>query len=163
MDFLVAALAQNGFVLSFALAALVWLRLPRRPKLGLLITGIIGGLLCLAFIKIGGALYYDPRPFVTEHVTPLFPHSVDNGFPSDHTVLTMFVGLCVLLYSRRWGTVLVVLSLASGVARVVAGVHSPIDIIGAVVMAAVAAACGHVAARWALSRWVDPVPTPGSS
>jgi len=66
MDFLVAALAQYGFVLSFALAALVWLRLPRRRKLGLLITGIIGGLLCLAFIKVGGALFYDPRPLVTE-------------------------------------------------------------------------------------------------
>jgi membrane-associated phospholipid phosphatase len=64
----------------------------------------------------------------------------------------MFVAFCVLYYSRRWGIVLVAVSLAAGIARVLAHVHSPIDIAGAIAMAAVAALAAHALARWALSR-----------
>ena len=150
MDAVIAALAQYGFIVSFLIAAAVWLRLPRR-KTELLVTGLVASALCLAFIKLGGALYYDPRPFVTQHLTPLFPHARDNGFPSDHTALTMVVALCVLFYSWRWGLVLVGVSLLAGVARVRAHVHSPIDIVGAVAMAIVAAALGYLVTQYAQS------------
>ena len=153
LDFIISALAQYGFILSFVVAGLVWLRLPRRDKLGLLLIGVAGGLPCLALTKLGGDLYYDPRPFVSHHVVPLFAHGADNSFPSDHTALTMLVGLSVFLFSRRWGAVLVALSLAMGAACVAAHAHSPIDIVGAVAIAAVATAGGYAAARWALSRW----------
>ncbi len=152
MNTLIAAAAQYGFVVSFIVAAVVWLRLPPRPRWELLATGLVGGVLCLALIKLGGALYYDPRPFVTQHIAPLFPHPADNGFPSDHTVLTMFVALCVLFYSRRWGLILVAVSLLAGVARILAHVHSPIDILGAVAMAAAAAATAHPVAIWVVRR-----------
>lgn len=156
MSTLIADLAQYGFILSILVAFIVWLRLPLRQKLELLVAGLIGGALCFALIKLGGALYYDPRPFVTEHVAPLFPHSDDNGFPSDHTVLTMLVGMCVFVVSRRWGLVLIALSLLAGVARVLAHVHSPVDILGAVAMAAVAAAVGWLLARWLFGRFAQP-------
>jgi undecaprenyl-diphosphatase len=156
----IAALAQYGFLVSFALAAVVWLRLPRGSKWELLAIGIVGSLLCLAFIKVGGALYYHPRPFVTSHVEPLFPHVADNGFPSDHTVLTMFVALCVLYYSRRWGLVLVAVSLVAAVARVLAHVHSPLDIAGAVTMAALAAVLAHAIVT-RLARYVRRPVRPG--
>ncbi len=153
MDSVVADIAQYGFILSFVVAFVVWLRLARPQKVELLLAGIIGGVVCLALIKLGGAVYYDTRPFVTQHVAPLFPHGADNGFPSDHTALTMFVAFCVLIFSWRWGLVLVALSLLAGGARVLAHVHSPIDIVGAVVIAAVAAAVGGLAARWVSARW----------
>ncbi len=152
MDSLIADLAQYGFIVSFVIAFLVWLRLPRQQKLELLVAGVVGGIVCLALIKVGGALYYDTRPFVTSGVAPLFPHAADNGFPSDHTAVTMFVALCVLVVSRPWGLVLVAVSLAAGVARVLAHVHSPIDIVAAVAMAAVAAAVGWLVARWVFER-----------
>jgi len=152
MDTLIADLAQYGFIISFVVAFLVWLRLPRPQKLELLVAGVVGGIVCLALIKVGGALYYDARPFVTSGVAPLFPHAADNGFPSDHTAVTMFVALCVLVVSRPWGLVLVAVSLAAGVARVLAHVHSPVDIVGAVAIAAVAAAVGWLVARWVFAR-----------
>ena len=46
MDTLIAYAAQYGFVVSFVIAAVVWLRLPRRQKIELLVTGVIGGVLC---------------------------------------------------------------------------------------------------------------------
>lgn len=152
VDQVIAYLAQYGFILSFVVAFIVWLRLPRRQRLELLVAGVVGGIVCYALIKMGGALYYDTRPFATRGVAPLFPHAADNGFPSDHTAVTMFIGLCVLLVSRPWGLVLVAISLAAGVARVLADVHSPVDIVGAAAMAAVAAAVGWFAARWILER-----------
>ena len=155
-DSVIAALAQYGFILSFALAFVVWLRLPRRPRLELLLAGILGGLVCLALIKVAGSLYYDPRPFVTQHIAPLFRHAADNGFPSDHTAVTMFVAFCVLVVSRPWGLALVALSLLAGVARVLAHVHSPIDLVAAVAIALAAAAVGWVLARWIVARWVVP-------
>lgn len=156
MDTLIADLAQYGFVLSFVLAFVVWLRLPRRSKVELLLAGLVGGAVCLLLIKAAGALYFDPRPFVTGHVAPLFPHSPDNGFPSDHTAVTMLVGFCVLVVSRRWGIVLIGLSLLAGVARVLAHVHSPMDIAAAVVIGAVAAALGWLVAGWVMRRLVTP-------
>ena len=152
MNTLIADLAQYGFIISFVIAFLVWLRLPRTQKLELLVAGVVGGIACLALIKLGGALYYDTRPFVTQGVAPLFPHGADNGFPSDHTAVTMFVALCVLVVSRPWGLALVAVSLVAGVARVIAHVHSPIDIVGAVAIAAVAAAVGWLVARWIFER-----------
>ena len=117
-------------------------------------------------IKTGGAVYYDPRPFVAAHVAPLFPHAADNGFPSDHTAVTMFVAFSVLVVSRPWGLALAALSLLAGVARVLAHVHSPIDIAGAVAIAALAALAGWLFGRWAVARWVAPrwptlTPPPG--
>jgi undecaprenyl-diphosphatase len=149
---LIAALAQYGFVISVVIVAVVWWRLPRPQKLELLVTVAIGSLLCLLLIKVGGALYYDTRPFVTQHVAPLFAHSADNGFPSDHTVLTMFLALCVLYYSRPWGFALIGVSLITGAARVLAHVHTPVDILGAVAMAVVAAVLAHALVRWAGAR-----------
>jgi undecaprenyl-diphosphatase len=148
VDQVIADLAQYGFILSFVVAFLVWLLIPRPQKLELLVAGIVGGIVCLVLIKLGGALYYDTRPFVTQEVAPLFPHAADNGFPSDHTAITMFVGLCVLVVSRPWGIVLIAVSLAAGVARVIAHVHSPIDVVGAAAIATVAAAVGWLVARW---------------
>jgi len=153
MNMIVADVAQYGFVLTLLATFIAWLRLPRREKLELLVALLIGGAVCFVLIKLGGVLYYDPRPFVSGQVVPLFPHAPDNGFPSDHTVATMFVAACVVVVSRRWGLVLIALSLLAGAARVLAHVHSPVDILGAVAMAAFAAAFAWVLTRWMFARF----------
>ncbi len=105
-------------------------------------------------------LYYDPRPFVAQHIHPLFAHAADNGFPSDHAALTMFLAVCVLFYSRLWGGALVVNALLVGTARVLAHVHSPLDIVAGFVFAAVAALLAHRAAPW-MVRKLPLAPPPG--
>jgi undecaprenyl-diphosphatase len=156
MDTLIADIAQYGFIVSFVLALVVWLRLPRRPQVELLVAGAIGAVVCLVLIKAAGAVFYDTRPFVAQHIAPLFPRAPDNGFPSDHTAVTMLVGFCVFVVSRRWGSVLLALSLLAGAARVLAHVHSPVDIAAGVVIGAVAAAVGWLLARWIVGRWIAP-------
>ena len=64
----------------------------------------------------------------------------------------MFLAVCVLFYSRRWGTALVAISLLLGASRVAAHVHTPIDILGAIVLAVMAALITRPAARWLTVR-----------
>ncbi|MGO8684994.1 MAG: phosphatase PAP2 family protein [Thermoleophilia bacterium] len=153
MDSIIVFVAKYFFILSILITAYVWFRLSRQRQWELAVWGVIGGVIALILMKIAGALYYDPRPFVSQHIKPLFAHAADNGFPSDHTLLTMFLAFCVLAYSRRWGGVLVVIALLVGSARVAAHVHSPIDIIGSIVFAGVAALVARPPANWALQRW----------
>ena len=156
MDTLIVYTAKYAFVVSLLIAAYAWLRLPGRQKTELLAWGVLGGALAYVLIKVAGALFYDTRPFVADHTAPLFAHPPDNGFPSDHTALTMFIALCVLRYSRRWGIVLIVISLLIGASRVAAGVHRPIDILAAVAIAAIAAAATRPAAVWLNRRLRSP-------
>ncbi len=131
--------------LVVGLAALIyWLRVPSGDKKRLVVFGLIAGIVAFGLVKLGAALYYDPRPFISHHLTPLFPHGADNGFPSDHTVLTAFIAVTMYSSSKKLGLALLVLSLLIGIARVVGHIHSPIDIIGSLVFAAI----GGLAAFW---------------
>jgi undecaprenyl-diphosphatase len=73
---------------------------------------------------------------VTHHLVPLIPHAPDNGFPSDHALLTAFLGFTILIYSRALGAVLLVIALLVGAARVAAHIHNPQDIVASFVIAA---------------------------
>lgn len=149
MNSTIVFVAKYFLFLSVLITGLFWLGRRKSTKIELVIRLVIGGVIALALAKIGASLYYDPRPFVTEHVRPLFAHAADNGFPSDHTLFTSFLGFTILAYSKKIGTLLLVIALLVGSARVAAHVHSPIDIIGSFIFAAVGAA---IAARVSTSK-----------
>ena len=139
MDSLIVFVATYFLYLGVIVTLWFWWRCERTTKIELLVRLVAGGLLALALAAIGGRLYYDPRPFVTEHVAPLFAHAADNGFPSDHALLTSFLGFTVLMYSRKVGAILLAVAVAVGAARVAAHVHSARDIVGSFVFSALAA------------------------
>ena len=155
MDSVIVFVALYFLYLSVAVTVIFWWRCSRPTQIELLVRLIAGGLLALALATLAGHLYYDPRPFVTEHVTPLFAHAADNGFPSDHALLTSFLGFSVLAYSKKVGALLLALAIAVGSARVAAHVHAPVDIVGSFVISAFAAvvvqrvtSSPRVRARW---------------
>lgn len=79
----------------------------------------------------------NPRPFMVEGVTPLIAHAADNGFPSDHALLSMAVAAVVFTKHRALGLLLAALAVVVGVARVAAKVHHPVDILGSAAIAIV--------------------------
>jgi undecaprenyl-diphosphatase len=131
--------AKYFIYLSVAILALFWWRSTKAVKIQLTIRLVVGGIIALVVADIAAHVYYDPRPFVVEHVTPLFAHAADNGFPSDHALFTSFIGFTVWAYSRTWGAALLVIAVAVGVARVAAHVHAPLDIVGSFVFSGLAA------------------------
>ena len=133
----VTFIAQYFVFLSAFLALWVFATQPPSKKKNFILVGLLGAVLTLLFAKIGNYLYYDPRPFVAGDFTPYFAHASDNGFPSEHTLLAAFLTFLAFGYSKRLGWVLLFLALLTGMARVKAGVHHSIDVLGSFAFAAV--------------------------
>jgi undecaprenyl-diphosphatase len=132
--------AKYFLYLSILITVWFWLKSVRETKIELGARLILGGILALALSALASHLYYDPRPFVTQHITPLFAHAADNGFPSDHVLFTSFLGFTVFFYSRRVGSILLAIAVIVGAARVAAHVHNPQDIVGSFVISAISVA-----------------------
>jgi undecaprenyl-diphosphatase len=81
--------------------------------------------------------YYHSRPFVDNLGTQLVEHAPDSSFPSDHTTFIFSISVMLLFNksTRIIGTLLCFLSLISGLSRVFVGVHFPLDIFGAILVA----------------------------
>jgi len=110
----------------------------KQERIRYAVTLVAGGILALLLARIGSALWYDPRPFVVSHLTPLIPHAADNGFPSDHTLLAAFIGWTTLSYARKTGIGILLIAALIGAARVFAHVHHTSDIIGSFVISGIA-------------------------
>jgi undecaprenyl-diphosphatase len=85
--------------------------------------------------KISSLLYFNPRPFVVGNFSPLIAHAADNGFPSEHTLLSAAMAALVYFFNKKLGSVLFVLALLVGAARVLAGVHHALDVAGSITIA----------------------------
>ena len=138
MNLLIVITAKYVVYVILLAAAVLWFTRPKTDRWPLAVNGVLAAAIGLLLTKLAGKLYYDPRPFVVHHLTPLISHAADNGFPSDHTVLSALVAFWAFQVSRLWGTVLLVLAIAVGASRVAAHVHSPQDIVGGFVIAGVA-------------------------
>ncbi|WNO59413.1 undecaprenyl-diphosphatase [Rheinheimera sp. MMS21-TC3] len=81
--------------------------------------------------------YYHSRPFVQGLGTQLVEHAPDSSFPSDHTTFIFCIAIMLLFNksTRRLAYLLSGISLISGLSRVYVGVHFPLDIIGAILVA----------------------------
>ena len=117
------------------IAVFVTLRSERAVRNRLIMLAVLSLLVAFGIASLGGLLYFDPRPFTVTHTTPLIPHLPDDGFPSDHTLYAMAAAATVFCYWRKTGILLGVLAVLTGTARVLAGVHHPVDIIGGAMMA----------------------------
>ncbi len=153
MDSVVSTVAQYALYVVAVVALVVWLFVDRSRKVGLAVEVLLAAALVAVLVKVGSAVHTDPRPFAVDpSVKPLFAHSADNGFPSDHTALATAVSLVVATYGRAIGVLLVVVSLAIGVARIEAHVHHVQDIVGGIVIGAVAAGVALLLWRFAATR-----------
>lgn len=130
-----------------AAALIYWILAPTPTKKYLVILGIIVALASLITSRIVAHFFFDPRPFVIGHFTPLIPHAPDNGFPSDHTLLGSVVAGTVTACNPFLGAALWLVTMAVGAARILAGVHSPIDVAGSICIGATAAAVAHFLLR----------------
>lgn len=133
MDSVIIFVARDTIIFPPLAIGYLLLKQNKRDKKEMAVLLVCGGLLSLIFAKIGAHLYFNARPFIGDHVKPLFIASHVNGFPSDHTLLASFLGFCALRYSKRFGIVLLILAALIGWARVIAGVHHAIDVVGAFV------------------------------
>ena len=118
--------------------ALVWFwKLSKEEKKEIILFSIIALPAIYIFSKISAWLYFNPRPFVIGHFTPLLPHDPDNGFPSDHILLISAIASLIFPYSKKVSAEIWIIAVLVGISRVYVGIHNPIDIVGSVVISTV--------------------------
>lgn len=126
-------------------------------KKGIVILAIPLGIAIVISESIS-AIYVRQRPFVADsRVHLLVPHSADGGMPSHHIVFMVALVASVYYYDKRSATFFAVLTLITGIARVVAGIHYPTDIlVGAVIGAGIVYLYHRVLSDRALSLGTSP-------
>jgi len=146
----VIVIAKYLVAVPVVVSGLWWLlRASRSARVRYLVLLAGGGVVAYALSKIGGHFYDDPRPFIADQVVPYFRSATDNGFPSDHTLFATVVAAAMWPFDRRLSALFYVIAVAVGLARVVAGVHHGVDVIGGL-----AIGTASVALVWQVQRVV---------
>jgi undecaprenyl-diphosphatase len=98
-------------------------------------------LLANMVVKGLNLVYFRPRPFAEHPVTLLFYRPTDSSWPSNPAPSTLALATANWLHSRRAGGIGLILAGLMAVARVIAGVHYPLDVISGALI-------GYTAAWW---------------
>lgn len=149
MDTLIIFAAKYLYLVIVLIGMIVFFTLSKERRIELFLFGLSALPLMFAVLMLASFLYDNPRPFVVGDFTPLIPHAPDNGFPSDHTILSTAIAALIFPYARKTGIALFILALLVGAGRVLAGVHHTVDIIGSMVIAMVVA---YAVYRFAVPR-----------
>lgn len=118
--------------------AFIWYAITQKSKY--IVVGLsygIVGIIAYILSKFGTHSILDVRPYIEYHLTPLISVAKDNGFPSDHTMLSMAVASVTSLYSKTMGWILFALGFIVAFARVYVAAHHPLDVIGSMVIVAI--------------------------
>lgn len=135
MTLLILFTAQYLLFIILLIALISVLILRQKQQILLFKISLLAFPLSYSTAKILGHFIYNPRPFVVEHVQPLFTHAADNGFPSDHVLLSMAVASIFFTVNKKLGLIFSGLAIMIGLARILALVHHPADILGSVIIA----------------------------
>ena len=137
MNNLIIFSAKYLYLLEIVLAV-VYLFLQNRSKQkSIIILSAIFLPLTYIVAQIIAAFYFDPRPFVVGNFTPLISHALDNGFPSDHMLLTSAIASILFVNNKKIGVIAWIIAIVVGVSRVYAGIPHVTDIVGSAVIAIV--------------------------
>ncbi len=143
-------LIADGLIVPIVIAGAlaIWFWTPK-PKLEAYKYALMAGLTSLLVAKLMSVVYHPAveRPFqlLGEKAGALY---IDNpGFPSDHALFVTVIVLAVyaLTGHKKFAFVLAALALLVCVGRVVALVHTPLDVIGGI-------CAGLAGGLWYLTR-----------
>lgn len=87
------------------------------------------------FVSLIRYFYYVPRPFVAlQNVHQLIFHETTSSFPSGHASFYFALATSVYLYNEKLGKVYLIGALLISLARIVVGVHWPLDVLSGAVL-----------------------------
>lgn len=157
LDLLIRLIADIAVVPVVLLGAYALLfKVPKGARFAAYSRVLMAGLTAYMLAKFIGTIYQpsDLRPFELLGVEPGAAYLDNPGFPSDHALFVAAIALAVWFETRQKliSIILAGLVIVIGVGRVVALVHTPLDVIAGVAIAA-------IGALWYLQR----VDTPESN
>ena len=76
-----------------------------------------------------------PRPFeILFDVNPLFLHGGMDSFPSGHATFFMALAISIFISHKKIGYIFILFAILIGLARIIVGIHFPVDILGGFVI-----------------------------
>jgi membrane-associated phospholipid phosphatase len=144
MDSFVKIIADGLVVPIMLIGAYALLfKVPKGTRIEAYSRVLVAGLTAFLIAKLIGTLYQPAieRPFELLGVNPGASYLENPGFPSDHALFTAAITFAVWAEtkSRRITAVLITLTLLVCVGRVLALVHTPLDVVGGILVAAIGA------------------------
>lgn len=143
-DFIVRFFADGGVILVALIAAWALIfKIPKGQRYAAYCRILMAGLTAYLLAHFLAAVYQPDtlRPFQVLGINPGALYLNNPGFPSDHALFVTAITCAVWFETRLKKTtvVLAVLVVLICVGRVLAHVHTPLDVIGGVVIALVGA------------------------
>jgi len=143
---LVRAFADGPLVLTVAMLG-VMVALPRLSMRSMAFKAVAVATLALIVNALIALVWERARPFVAGAGQAWMTHAATGSFPSDHLTAQWVVAGLLLLdrRTRACGIVIGLLGLPMAWARIYLGVHYPGDMLGALIIAALAALSSWIA------------------
>ena len=140
MDIALKIIADGLVVPVALLGAYALLRyVPKGSRYQTYARVVMAGLTAYVVAKIAGLLFQpaEMRPFELLGVEAGASFLNNPGFPSDHALFTMAITLAIWFSTKHRviSAVALALTLAVGVGRVIALVHTPLDVVGGLLIA----------------------------
>lgn len=91
-----------------------------------------------AFSDLLKSLIKRPRPFIelSEFVKPIFTHGGIDSFPSGHATFFLALAIGVFAINKKIGYFMIIGAVLVGIARIISGIHFPLDILAGFVIGA---------------------------
>ena len=125
------------YALALAAIIVIFRNKQWRHKMWVLLTLTFSLLVSYGFLStIIHYFYNKPRPFTALGFAPPFPET-SSAFPSNHATVFFTIAYVMFLVNKKYGYWFTGLALLNGIARVVVGVHWPLDIVGGALVALV--------------------------
>lgn len=137
-----------AWVLGVIFAILFVWNLWRQKNLRMVLEALGAAIISRFFVTEVIRFFHNrPRPFEVSNIVPIIPHDLGYSFPSGHATFFFALGMSIFLYDRRWGTFFLVAAVLMGIARIIAGVHWPSDIIGGAIIGVLTSLVVHYFAQ----------------
>ena len=138
-------LIADGLIIPIVLIGIYALirYVPNKQRYQTYACVLMAGLTSLLIAKLAATLYQPSavRPFVELGVSPQAAYMNNPGFPSDHVLFAMAITLAVLFAAkqRKLAIILAILTILVAIGRVMALVHTPVDVVGGIIIASIGA------------------------
>ncbi len=121
----------------FVLLIWVWFIVRKRSKYVIFIglAGLISALISrLVIVTVIRFFVEKSRPFAELGITPVFPHDPSHAFPSGHAAFFFALIPAVFIFSKKAGLIFSFVVILMALARVIAGVHWPSDVLAGAII-----------------------------